>query len=149
MDQRTNYKLQNSSLQQHNPVTRRAHRRSMWRRVWLPLVIFLGILIAVIAGLAKGGVGTVERWSQISTILLVSAVSLLGFLLVGILAGLVFAVDQVLRLLPPYARRAQDAIETLEKQILAGANISAKPVIEIKSFLAIVSALFGKNKSRL
>lgn len=120
----------------------------MWLEVWLPFLIFLGLVIAAAVVLTLKGIGSVERWSQISTILLISAASLLGIVAIGILVGMLFAVGQVLRLLPPYTRRAQVAIESLERQILAGADISAKPVIEVKSFLAIVTALFGKKKSK-
>lgn len=148
MDQKTGFKSQTDRLPAPNPITQAAHKRAMRREFWWPFGIIILITVALIVGLVFNGVGTIEKWAQISTILLVMGALVLGMIVLVILSGLVFVVSQVLRLLPPYARLAQNAIENIEKQIIAGANISAQPIIEIESFLAMVNALFGRNKRK-
>lgn len=116
--------------------------------LWLPLGGMLLIAAALIVLLGMRGVGTIDKWAQVSTILLVSVALIVGMVVLVVLVGLLVGVSQVLRILPSYARLAQNAIENIERQIIAGANISAQPVIEIKSFLAMVNAFFGKNERK-
>ena len=92
-------------------------------------------------------VGDVTTWSQISTILLVSLALLLGLITLAILGGLVYLVSYILGILPGYTRMAQDGIETIKKQAVKGADIAAKPVIQVQSFLAVVNAIFGRKQS--
>ena len=148
MEPGMDFNSQTDHLPAPNPITQAAHKRAMRREFWMPFGAVFLLMLGLIVGLAINGVGTIEKWAQISTVLLVIGALVLGMVVLVILGGLVFLVSQVLRLLPPYARLAQNAIEKIETQIIAGANVSAQPIIEIESFLAMVNAVFGRNKRK-
>ena len=132
-------------LRGRNPLTHKKHRREMLRQVLLPLGIALVVITAAAVWLGVSGVGTVERWSEIAVLLLLFPVIALGLVVLALLLGLIYAVSMVLQILPPYARMAQDAIVRIKKQVETGAEISAKPVIQIQSFIAMIEALLGRR----
>jgi len=92
------------------------------------------------------GVGDIETWSQIATIILVSLWLVFGLLILALVGALVYLVTYVLKVMPSYTRKAQDGIETIRDQATRGADITVKPVIQIQSFLAAVNAIFGRKK---
>lgn len=145
MEEKTTTPEQKSELPEPNPLTRASHRRAFSRQVLLPLVLFLLVSIALTVVFIMNGVGTVETWSQIATILLVSFWMLGGLILLALTAVLVYLVTSVLKTLPSYTRMAQEGIETIRTQVEKGADITAKPVIQIQSFLAAVNALFRRK----
>lgn len=142
----TNETNQKIELPEPNPVTAANHRRSFFRQALLPVIVFLILSAALVGVFIWQGVGTVEVWSQIATIMLISLWMLLALILLAIAAGALYLVSYILKILPPYARLAQDGIETVKMQVEKGADISAKPVIQIKSFLAVVNAIFRRNQ---
>lgn len=133
-------------LPKPNPVTQAEHRRQMIRQVTWPLVITILFVVGLTAVLIYNQVGTVERWSQIAAIFITLPALLIGLILLGILAGIAFGLGQLLRFLPPYARLTQEALEKVGRQIKAGAEISAKPVNQIRRFIATIERLLGRTK---
>jgi len=134
------------SLPTPNPETRATHRREISRQVTLPLVMCLIVFISVGIWLILSGVGTVERWSQIAMIFMLIFGLVLGLLILGITIGLLFLISQVLHIIPPYTRLAQDAIMKINRSVKIGADISVRPIIELQKFLAIVDVLFRKSR---
>ena len=136
---------QEFQLPEPNPKTQAEHQREVRLYIWLPLA--LGVLILVGAALALGltGTGDFAIWSQISTIFMIFPAMILGLIVLVILSGLAYAVGYLLRFLPPYARLTQDAIDQVKHQIETGADISAKPVIQIRSFIAMINTLLGRK----
>ena len=128
-----------------NPATRAAHRREFGKQVLLPLGLFLLLSIGAMIAAAYFHVGSVERWSQIASILLMLFWMLLGLILLAILGALVYLITKALQLLPLYTRMAQDGIETIRKQVETGSDVTVKPVIKIQSFLAVINALLGRR----
>jgi uncharacterized protein involved in cysteine biosynthesis len=129
-----------------NPVTQAKHRREIRRQVIVPFVFCLVVIIGIIVWFVLTGVGTVERWAQVSSLLLMSFGMVLGLIVFALLVATVYVITQILRILPPYTRLAQDAIEKIDSQVKSGADISVKPVIEVQRFLAIIDALFRRRK---
>ena len=128
-----------------NPKTRAAHKKEFRKQVILPLSIFFILLGVASALLIYFEIGTIERWSQIASIALISLSMVIGLVILALLVGLVFLVGQILRQLPPYTRLAQDGIETIKEQVITGADITVKPVMKIQSFLAVIDALRGRR----
>lgn len=137
---------QRPPLPKPNPVTQAAHRREVLRQVTIPFVFFLLAIVVLIGVLVTNGIGTAESWAQISTIFLILPLLILALIALGIVGAAVYAITQLLSLLPPYARLTQQAITRLEEQIESGADISVEPLLQIKSFLAMADTLFGRNK---
>jgi predicted PurR-regulated permease PerM len=117
------------------------------RQITLPFFLVIFIIVVVVIVLVYFRVGTVERWSQISTIFLVVFSFIVGLIVLFLLIVITFLISQLLRLLPPYARLTQEAIEKIQDQAIRGADISVKPVIQVKSFLAMIGALFSRKGS--
>lgn len=134
------------SLPDPNPVTQTAHRREFLRQVTLPFILFLILSIALALVLAYNNIGSVERWAEIATIFLIMFWMLLGLIGLALLVMLVFLVTQVLRLMPPYTRMAQEGIESIKTSVTKGADLTAKPFIQIQGFLAMVGAILGRKK---
>lgn len=146
MEDNTTEAKQKPNLPEPNPVTKAAHRRDYNRRVLLPLIGFILVLVGVSVAFILLKVGDVSTWSQIATIFLITLVLFGGLILLGIVGGLVYLVSYVLRILPGYTRMAQEGIETIKTQAIKGADITAKPVIQVQSFLAVVNAIFGRKQ---
>lgn len=138
--------IRGKSLPEPNPATQAAHRREVAWQVMIPFIGALVIFIGIVVALVGTGVGTVEQWAQIAVIFMSFFGLALGLVVLAVLVVLFFVITQVLKLLPPYARVAQDAIMQIDRQIKAGADISVKPVIEVQRFLAMVDVLLGKRK---
>ncbi|MBT3239583.1 MAG: hypothetical protein HON98_07135 [Chloroflexi bacterium] len=128
-----------------NPVTKRAYRRDVLRQITLPIILILLVSIAIVTWLVIENVGTIQEWSSISLILLTLPALLLGIIIFILFIALIVLVSYLLKFLPPYARLTQDAINNLENQIKSGADISAKPIIQIQSFLAVIDILLGRK----
>ena len=135
-------------LPEPNPETRKAHRRQVLRQITLPLGAMLLLVSAVVAATALYGVGELERWGQIATLFVLLPAMALTLILIAVCVFMMVAIAQALRLLPPYARLAQNAIERVRRQTLSGANISVEPLLQIQSFLAMVDAVFGRGNHR-
>lgn len=145
MEENTTTQEKKIDLPEPNPVTRASHRREFSLQVLLPLGLFLLLAIALTVVFILNSVGTVEAWSQIATIMLVTLWLLGGLILLALVGALLYIVSYVLKMLPPYTRMAQEGIETIRTQVEKGADVTAKPVIQIKSFLAAVNAIFRRK----
>ncbi len=145
MDEYTPSEERKIELPEPNPVTRAAHRRDFFRRVTLPLILSLVMLIAALVAFILLPVGDVAAWSQIASIMLIGLTMLLSLFTLAFLGALVFLVSYLLRLLPPYTRMAQDGVEKIKEYAVKGADIPAKPVIQVKSFIAAINAIFRRK----
>jgi hypothetical protein len=134
------------NLPEPNPVTRAAHKKDFFKRVILPLVLGILVLIALVVTFILVPVGDIGTWSQIATIFLIGLWLLIGLILLILVGVLVYLVSYVLKVMPSYTRMAQNGIETIREQATKGADITVKPVIQIQSFLAAVNAIFGRKK---
>ncbi len=136
---------QRIKLPEANPQTHALHRRTFLQQVTLPFALIIILSIGVVLLLNYFGVGTISQWSQIASIFLMMMWMLVSLLLLAVLVGLVYFVTQILKIMPPYTRLAQKALETIQTQVAKGAELSTKPFIHIQSFLAMVNAIFGRK----
>lgn len=135
-------------LPEPNPKTARQHREEFRRQILLPILMGSLILGILIAGIWVWGNSTTERWATISTIFLLLPLLLVGLAVLAILVFLILMLGEVMGVLPRYTRLAQNAVEKIKVQIEAGADISAKPVIQLRSYMAWIERLFGFAKKR-
>jgi len=133
-------------LPEPNPVTRAAHKKDFFRRVTLPFLLGIFVLISLVVAFILIPVGDVPTWSQIATIFLIGLTLVIGLILLALVGALVYFVSYILKIMPPYTRMAQEGIDTIREQATKGADISVKPIIQIQSFLAVVDTLLGRNK---
>jgi hypothetical protein len=109
-------------------------------------VLGILVLVSLVVAFILIPVGDIETWSQIATIFLIGLWLILGLVLFLLVAVLVYLVSYVVKVMPSYTRMAQQGIDTIREQATKGADITVKPVIQIQSFLAAVSAFFGRKK---
>ena len=129
-----------------NPVTQRAHRKEVLLQILLPIFIILLLIGAGVNYLIQSELASIERWTEISTIIL-TIISIILFIIPLVIAlVLIFVISSLLSILPIYALQTQLAIERVKHQIRTGADISVQPLIQIQSFLAMVDTIFGRRK---
>ncbi len=128
-----------------NPITQKAYRRDVLRQITFPLILLLILFVTIVFWLVMENIGTIQNWSSISLILMIIPTLFVGLVFIVLLIGIIFLVNYLLKFLPPYARLTQEAINKLENQIKTGADISAKPIIQIQSFLAVIDVLLGRK----
>jgi hypothetical protein len=128
-----------------NPVTRKAHQKEMWLQVRLPLIVVLLLFVGMAYLAWVNGWGDLSQYAKIAQIIMILPVMGVGLVVLVILIGGIVATTYVLRILPPYARLTQDAIEKIINQTVTGADISVKPIIQIQSFIAMIEVLLGRR----
>lgn len=131
-----------------NPLTRRRHQKQVRRQIYLPVA---GVVVFIIIGvylLVKLEVGNLSVWSNIAGILVGILAMLIMVVVLTFAVTLVYAVSQILVVLPPYTRMAQDAIRTLDEQVRRGMDLSVRPIMTLKSYIALVESIFGSRNGR-
>ncbi len=145
MEEIQNVSPENKPLPPPNPVTQKAHRRETWLQILLPVIVALLITAGFIYWIVLNEWKDLKVLAQVGQVLMILPTFVLGLVLLALLVAGVFAVTYVLRILPPYARMTQDAIDNIKDQAVSGADLSAKPIIQIRSFIAMIEVLLGKR----
>ena len=114
---------------ERNPITARTFRKQIALEVYLPLGLFVILLAAMVYVLWTLGVGQFGAWADISLVLLLIPLFLLGLLLLGLLIGLVYGLAVVISWLPYPARRGQDLLVRVQATTRKGADMVAKPFL--------------------
>ena len=135
-----------SSLPPPNSVTRRVHRRQVLRQIAAPFVLVILLLAGAIYILSQSELASVERWAEISSMLLIAVFVLVLLIPLALVGALIFITARLIQQLPPYARQTQLAIERVKSQVRSGADISVQPMMQIQSFLAMLDTLIGRRK---
>lgn len=116
------------------------------RQITLPLLMAVLLLAAAAYYLVQLEISSIERWAEISFIILITIILIATLFPLVLVMGLIYVITQLLHILPPYARQAQIAIERVKSQVRSGADISVAPLMQIQSYLAMVESLFGRRK---
>jgi hypothetical protein len=132
-----------------NPKTKAVHRRDFWVQILLPMLIFIIGFAALIIWLVINKVGTSEIWADITVIVTFLPFLIIGLILLTFSIGLIYLITVINREIPPLTFRTQKAIFKIKGQVGRGADISAMPVIQVRSFLAIIDAFFALFKGKL
>ena len=123
------------------------HRRQMLMQVWLPLgvsiAVVLALVILAIVGAVRGS-PQVERFGNLSAVLIIIPVMFTGVLVLAIVGGLAYGVTKLLGKMPNWMLRAQLFMIHLSLSIRRAANAAAKPVIATNTFSARVRAFWRK-----
>jgi predicted PurR-regulated permease PerM len=139
----SDYTPREFQLPRPNPVTAKRHRRQFRRQILLPILLSVVGLGGLSILLWRAGIGTVERWAQISTIFVLLPMLGVVLLLLVIMVLLSVMINELLTRIPPYTRLAQQAIETVQRQVELGMDISARPIVVIREYIAMVERLIG------
>lgn len=136
-------------LPERNPKTHAQHRREVFWQVTLPLLIGIILLLAAVAGVvysATQPATELDRWGYVSLMWLILPTLFLALILMIFLAGLVYLVSQLLRLIPPYAHVAQQYFEKGKTKVAQLSNLSIEPVVRLRSYWAVLRRV-GRRKN--
>lgn len=124
------------------------HRRQNLTQVLLPMIL-VSIMIAAgaiwLVILAFKGDGDVTRWGEISAVWILLPLMFAALLFTVLLAGLVYLMDRLLKILPGYTGKAQDFAYRLEGVIRRGLDDILKPVFALGEIGAMLKALIGRK----
>ncbi len=111
-----------------NPVTRAAYRRQAGTQIYLPLGIGLIALVVLVAVLWQGSVGSARAWADVSAIVLLLPVIVVGLLGLILISAAAYAVGWLVGWLPGYAAVAQRYVAQAQFAIGRMSDVAATPV---------------------
>jgi len=126
---------------QRNPKTHAEHKREVFWQITLPLLIGILIILVAVGAIIFSTiqpVTDVERWADVSLIWLIVPTLFFALLLLVLLAGLIYAVSFLMRLIPRYALIIQLYFEQARAKVGQMLNLSAEPILRLNSIWAAI-----------
>jgi hypothetical protein len=110
------------------------HRRQMARQVWLPiiltLVVVLALTILAIVGTVQGS-SQVNRWGNISAVLVIIPVMVWGVVLLVIFGGLAYLVRKMVKKMPGWMLSLQLLLVKLSQIVRRFADAVTRPIFTV------------------
>jgi hypothetical protein len=118
-----------------NPRTQARLRRDAIWQIGLPIGLALaaGITLGVLVSI-PGGAATRSAWADVSLMLLIVPIAMVGLILFALIAGLIFAAYYGLRELPFVFRIVQDYAALAAGHVKIGASKASGVVLSVRSF---------------
>ena len=138
-------------LESPKPTPQENHRRDMQRQIWLPLVLALLLVIAILALTilaAIRGEGTVSKGSSVSVIYLVIGWMFAGLVNLALLVVSIRLVAKMYRGLPALGQKARGAVEHVNTFAHKAADSAVRPVMQAEGLAASARALWQALKKR-
>jgi hypothetical protein len=126
---------------ERNPKTQAAHRRDVIWQITLPLLAGVLLILAAVGAIIFSTlqpVTDVGRWASVSLMWLILPALFFSLLFLAVLAGLVYAISFILRLIPRYALLVQLFVERVKNKAGQLLNLSVEPVLRINSIWAAI-----------
>jgi len=124
------------------------HRRQFWIQIFLPIIlaVLLILAVAVLMSLAAfGGSPDTPRWAAVSTIWLVIPVMFFSLVFLILLAGFVFLLARLLKIIPPYTSKAQYYVNRGTSEVKRFSDKTTEPILFLEGIKASFLAIFGKK----
>jgi uncharacterized membrane protein len=135
-------------LPRHEHESYRRHRKQTQQQIILPLalvaslMLVLTVLLIVIT--ARGG-GEVSRWASISTIWVLLPVLVAGLVALAVLAGLIYLLARLQRVLPTYTSLAQDYVQLGTIYVWRFTDSAVPPSFAANGLAAYFTVIFGRK----
>jgi hypothetical protein len=107
----------------------RAFRKTLWLQIYLPFILILLLLAAVVASLWIGGAGTFSGWADAALVILMIPALLMGLILFVLLAGLCYGLLYIYGLIPGPAKRVQEISARISTGARRFANLAIRPIL--------------------
>jgi hypothetical protein len=120
------------------PPQEKAFRGRVWLQIYLPLGLGVLVIAGVAAWLWVGSVGSLSLWADISLLLLSPPVFLVGILSFIFLGAVSFGLIRIIQALPAPIRRAENALNRVEKIARRVMDRVARPFLILRAFGAAV-----------
>lgn len=137
--------MNNPPAARRSGMPNRMHRRQVFLQIVLPLTLGVGLALAaaVISTLSMSS-PTVSKWSHLSLILLILIAGIMGFVILLLLVGIIYALAKLLGITPVYAQLVQNFFFRLSVLVRYYADQSMTPILALKSWWAGLSSIFKK-----
>jgi hypothetical protein len=135
-------------LPRHEHESYRRHRKQTQQQIILPLalvaslMLVLTVLLIVIT--ARGG-GEVSRWASFSTIWVLLPVLVAGLVALAVLAGLIYLLARLQRVLPTFTSLAQDYVQLGTIYVWRFTEAAVKPIFAANGLAAYFKVIFGRK----
>jgi hypothetical protein len=121
--------------------TRRPQRhRRAWLVIGLPLFVGTLIITGTITLVVMTGFGTIGTWADVSLVLVLFPLCVLGFLPLVLLIGLSYGFGRLIGWLPKPLAQTDDFIAQVARGVRRGGDGIVRPMFAIKGVLATVEA---------
>lgn len=128
-------------VKERNPLSQQNHRKQVFWQITVPLIAVVVVILAVAVLAATGSGQSTSLWANISLIWLLIPVMVFALILMVILAGLVYAVIWLVRILPGYSMQVLNFMIAISSQVEKLGNAIVEPILRINAFLASLQAL--------
>lgn len=110
--------------------------------LWIGLPLFIGLLIVagLIAAVYATGFGTTRIWADVSLVLILLPLCVLGILPLALLVALSFGVAQLVDWLPDPLRQLDDFLARVAREARKGSKLAARPLLGLHGVMATISA---------
>jgi len=122
------------------------HRRQVTWQVWVPLGIFLVIILflLVLATMGTANNPTVGmKWASISLIFLIIPTFFAGLVLLSFLGLIAFYLGKLLKVFPLYSLILRTYVYRASAAILKGLDQVVRPILAIQGWLASLERLLS------
>lgn len=139
-----------SQLPERNPKTFAEHRREVFWQITLPLIFGFLLLLAAIAAIifsATQPAPELNRWADVSLMWMILPALFLALLILIIVAGFVYLITMLLRLIPRYARAVQLFLEAAKTRTSRITDFLIEPFLRTHSILAVLHRLFRSKRT--
>jgi hypothetical protein len=141
-----NILMNNSSIHVEKEPEKIHQEQKTWH-ILLPVCFTVVICLAFFVWLivSSSQMQSTLQWAQISTILLVTPLLLIGIMVLAVIVFLISKFHDWNRKLPPILRTGRTKIVKINQETELLIQQPAKPVIRINSFFAGLASLFTKK----
>lgn len=134
-----------------NKATEALHQRETWGQIYVPLIIggLLVVGVMVLTGFAvyTGNSGATRVWADVSLVFLILQVMIVTLPLLIVFGGLAWGISYLVKLVPPYAKVAQDYTALAARKTEWAMQYAVNPILQIRSVVAAVDK-FVQNLRR-
>jgi hypothetical protein len=136
--------LQHMTVEEHYPwvgETRgQQRRRRGWLTIGLPLFVGTALIAGMITAVVMTGFGTIGTWADVSLMLVLLPLCILGFLPLVLLIGLSYGIGRLVGWLPDPLARTDDFMVRVTRGVRRGGDLAVRPMFAWKGVLATVEA---------
>ena len=126
-------------------ISKKNHKRQSFWQIWLPLgaamLVLLTIAVFIILSTSRQGSAYSLKWSSISLIYMIIPALILCFILLAILAAIIYGITQLIRFVPQWAATGLYYLNIAAETIRDFSDKSVIPIFKAHQFSASFKAL--------
>jgi hypothetical protein len=134
-----------------NKATEARHQRETWGQIYVPLIIggllVVGVMVLTGFAVSTGNSAATRLWADVSLVIVILQVMIVTLPLLILFGGLAWGIGYLVKLVPPYAKVAQDYTALAARKTEWAMQYVVNPILQIRSVVAAVDK-FVQNLRR-